>query len=41
LSDVFETPTQSVAESVGAEPAAVRSEDVLIHQRLRDSMFYI
>ena len=41
LSEVFETPSQSVAGSVGGKPAEVTSEDVLIHARLRDSMFYI
>ncbi|KAJ9129975.1 Protein argonaute 1D, partial [Pleurostoma richardsiae] len=41
LSGAFDTPSQSAAGSVSAEPAVVRSEDVLIHARLRDSMFYI
>jgi eukaryotic translation initiation factor 2C len=41
LSGVFEMPSQSVAGSVGGEPAEVTSEDVLIHARLRDSMFHI
>lgn len=41
LSGQFETPSQSAAGSVSAEPVAVGSEDVLIHARLRDSMLYI
>ncbi|KAL2015718.1 hypothetical protein VTK56DRAFT_4914 [Thermocarpiscus australiensis] len=43
LSGAFETPSQSTAGSVGGEQpaAAVTSEDVLIHERLRDTMFYI
>ncbi|KAK3897907.1 hypothetical protein C8A05DRAFT_38514 [Staphylotrichum tortipilum] len=41
LSGVFETPSHSMAGSVGGAPAAISSDDVLIHARLRDSMFYI
>ncbi|KAK3367285.1 RNA interference and gene silencing protein [Lasiosphaeria ovina] len=41
LSGVYDTPTQSAAGSVGAQPAAVVNDDVLIHARLRDTMFYI
>ncbi|KAL8294351.1 hypothetical protein RB597_007939 [Gaeumannomyces tritici] len=41
LSGVFDTPTQSAAGSITAEPALVASDDVLLHARLRDTMFYI
>jgi eukaryotic translation initiation factor 2C len=41
LSWAFETPSQSLAGSVGAEPPEVGSDDVLVHARLRDTMFYI
>ena len=41
LSSLYETPAQSAAGSVTAEPAAAASDDVLIHQKLRDTMFYI
>jgi len=42
LSGAFDaTPQASMAGSTTAEPAVVRSEDVLIHGRLKDTMFYI
>lgn len=41
LSGVFDTPTQSAAGSVATEPALVASDDVLVHARLRNTMFYI
>lgn len=45
LSGVFETPTHSaapsVAESVQGGGAQVGNEDVRIHAKLRDTMFYI
>lgn len=41
LRGAFETQSQSVAGSVGAEQPAVGSEDVLVHKRLRNTMFYI
>jgi hypothetical protein len=42
LSGVYDTPTHSMAGSVaGSGAAAVANDDVLIHERLRDTMFYI
>jgi len=41
LRGTFETPSQSVAGSVRAEQPAVVSDDVLVHERLRNTMFYI
>lgn len=41
LSGVYDTLTQSAAGSVGVQLAAVVNDDVLIHARLRDTVFYI
>ncbi|KAF2805607.1 putative RNA interference and gene silencing protein [Mytilinidion resinicola] len=45
LNDVFDTPTHSAAPSVAGSAqgreSLVGNEDVLIHPKLRDSMFYI
>jgi hypothetical protein len=46
LVDVFESPVQSVAASSVAEggkggAGQVGNEEILVHQRLRDSMFYL
>ncbi|KAK3943790.1 ribonuclease H-like domain-containing protein [Diplogelasinospora grovesii] len=38
---VYEWARCYLSGAIGAEPAAVRSEDVLVYARLRDSMFYI
>jgi hypothetical protein len=41
LRGAFETPNQSTAGSVARVQPVATSEDVLIHERLRDTMFYI
>jgi hypothetical protein len=41
MSEMFETPGQSAAGSVVAVPGPVRGNEVEVHARLRDSMFYI
>ncbi|KAK4442952.1 ribonuclease H-like domain-containing protein [Podospora aff. communis PSN243] len=42
LSGMYDTPPASAAGSVAAQqPGAVSDDDVLIHERLRDTMFYI
>ena len=46
LSSFFDSPTPSAEPSVAGSsvaggPAAVNADDVVIHERLRDSMFYI